>query len=148
LMRQRQLNDASVLYGAQPEDGYPFIGYLMAEMKNGELGVCGINYIGPQLAITAAHCVEGANEVYPNIGEVTSAYKVNAFEVDSFMISPHYQGLNYVISAGEADVAIIKLAEPITLSQYATFGTPTEGCGYYITGYGRNEDGQTYERKG
>lgn len=148
LVNRAEIRDASVLFRAEAEDGYPFVGYVIMEMNNGDLGICGINYIGPRTGLTAAHCVENAKKVYPGIGEVSSSYVTDSLEVEDFAISPLYNGLGYIFNAGVADIAVVELAENVRISQYAEIESPNEGCGYYITGYGRNEDGFTRERKG
>lgn len=148
LVNRAEIRDASVLFRAELEEGYPFVGYIMMELNSGGLGICGVNYIGARTALTAAHCLENTKRIYPNVGEFDSSYKTKSFAVQDFKISPFYSGLNFAFNAGKSDIAVIQLAENVQLSQFAKIATPDEGCDYYITGYGRNEDGLTRERKG
>jgi len=41
----------------------------MTDFVNGKLGLCGINFISSTQALTAAHCLDNTEKLYPNTGE-------------------------------------------------------------------------------
>ncbi len=140
-------NVKALLY-ASPTSKIPESGYLIIKLYSGDYMQCGINYLSNSLGVTAAHCLKGAEAVYP----MTGTYKRNAWKnapkVSTFSTSPEYQDYIGGLTPGKADVGIIKLKDKVKLPEYAKIASPTEGCGYYIVGYGQDENGDTLERNG
>lgn len=138
----------NALYGAAPESGYPFVGYIIIEKVGGSASLCGANIISPNTAITAAHCTEGATKIYVNLGEYNFRYKALSFNVVNSAESPDYVVPQFESDAGIGDVAIIQFSDDAGLDTYASIAPPQLGCNYYIVGYGRNEDEDSFSRRG
>ncbi len=148
ILATQLVGNVKALFYANPTSKIPESGYLIIKLYTGEYMQCGINYLSDSLGVTAAHCLRGAEAVYP----MTGTYKRNAWKnapkVSKFSTSPKYQDYIGGLTPGKADVGIIKLKDRVQLPEYTKIASPSEGCGYYIVGYGQDENGNTLERDG
>lgn len=140
----------SALYGGSSESGYPWVGYLIADMNDGNLGQCGANFIAPNAIVTAAHCVEGfsPDDIYVGTGRYTGDFRSAAIKASMIYVEPNYTKPLNTTEAGRNDVAVVLLKESASISSYATLDTPVIGCDYYVVGYGENEDNDQVDRRG
>jgi V8-like Glu-specific endopeptidase len=140
---------AEAVFGGEPESGYEFVGYIIVETASGDKSLCGVNYISERIGVTAAHCIEnGYTDIYPNTDEYTPAYERTAYSVINAEEAPNYDGMFSSFDAAIDDFAIIEFGEDVILDEYAEITRPQEGCNYYITGYGVNENGLNIDRLG
>lgn len=137
----------SVYYGT-PTSNYPATGYMIVDMGEGQAGACGINFISSTTAVTAAHCLDGVYGVYANVGEFNNDYQITAPAVETFNISPEYNEEAFSMSPGIGDVGVVIFSEAISVSKYGSIASPSEGCNYYLVGYGENETQGYFSRTG
>lgn len=147
IVRPQEQNDADVLYGAEKENGYPYVGYLIIENTKNELNLCGVNFMSSSIGLTAAHCVDDFQKIYANSGTFTKSYQNTSYKIVDASISPLYKQPTSGQNAGISDVAVIQFAQDAVISEYPKIGTPSVGCNYYMVGYGRNEDKQQFDRR-
>lgn len=137
------------LYYSQPSSDIPESAFMVMELKSGNYGTCGLNYLEPGLAITAAHCLRNANYIYANTGNYSKVDFFNtAIESDNFVYSSEHSPTVQKITPAKGDIGIIKFNTPVTLNNYAKVASPIEGCGYYLVGYGLNENDEDLSRRG
>src|SRR3990167_4901618 len=58
------LENADAIFGGDPEAGYPEAGYLIAYQASSKVSICGLSYISPDTAVTAAHCIREKASIY------------------------------------------------------------------------------------
>jgi len=138
---------AQYLFGATPTDEHEFIGYMVIENTDGTASLCGINFVSPSVGLTAAHCTEKFKDIFANIGKFAYSYDDTAFDFVTAVNHPSYTGNMTVFNAGINDIAVVKFSNDVVLNEYAGVASPTAGCGYFIVGYGRNEDDLQYDRR-
>ena len=108
-------------------------------------GTCSGTLIDPEVVLTAGHCMTGDADLYqyPNDiriinGEYCSSQNLLTFSSD-VVVHPTWKGL---IVSTAADLAMIKLAQPITEIEH--YGVRSEDLVYheegYIVGYGRSSN--------
>jgi len=103
-----------VINGVEAPDAYPWmvsLGSSNAETA-GDAHFCGATLIAPDLALTAAHCVEEVLSSPSDVSVVVGARQLSTFtgdrlQVKGFVIHPFYK-----FSTSEFDVAIVKLTTP------------------------------------
>jgi hypothetical protein len=133
-------NTENGVVGGRAESGYPAAGYLWPYG-------CGATLIAPDVAVTAAHCVEG-------YAPTSLAYGVGTWGsgqityATAIFIHPQY-GFSY-----EHDVAVMILGSPVQGVTPAAIAPPAVACNYRYIGYGRVtpggpgvNEGYTFERK-
>ena len=139
-------DDSSALLNGQPESRFPYAGYMMID-KDQQTFLCGINYLSEDIGLTAAHCVSQYQAIFPNIGTFSEDYTSTSLGGTAF-IHPNFISADTIATAGVNDIAVIQLNSMADISEYATVASPSTGCNYYITGYGINENGLNFERRG
>lgn len=130
--------DSSAIVGGKLEKGYPFAGYLLADLGNNRLNVCGGAFLTADLFLTAAHCVNNTISIVVGLNEFSDD-TYNITEVKEFEIYPDW-GISQATSIDQSagDLAILKLKEPKTeLSQFAEMTVAQIGCNYEVIGYGQ-----------
>jgi secreted trypsin-like serine protease len=143
--------EVSTLYYADPESDYPAAGYMLIQTKEKKLALCGVTFISSNTAITAAHCLEIANKLYLNTGEHSTDYSIGTNDVQEFRLHPDYDSSLDSSRLGEHvgnDVGVVVVNKNFEIQTQVQISSPTEGCNYYIVGYGDNEDGDRYDRLG
>lgn len=132
--KNQSLEDSSALFGGKLESGYPYAGYLIAVAKNNKVTTCGVTFIKPNIAVTAAHCIVKDASIYLGTGEFKLSLR-NNFEVQYAEQHSLWNTKTY------KDIAVIKLDKNVEgLNSFAEKATPKLGCNYTIVGYGMNED--------
>lgn len=138
---------AAAIYNANKESRFAYSGFIIIEEDDGKYGQCGINYVSPNLGITAAHCLENAVKVYAGVGDFGDDFKYKAIVSENFAISPDYNLTDYELYPGLGDVGVVVFDKAIPLNESANLASPDEGCGYFLVGYGQNESGIEMERR-
>lgn len=137
-----------------PEGKYPFQVRLYSSLED-DKGSCGGSLIAAQWVLTAAHCMyAGRDEAKRAIGpsEVVIGYGSNdraemtKVEVAKIVVHPKYaacEGDTQCADASKADIALLKLKEPVPDPKTVTPSTPdTEktllvpGTKVVVTGWG------------
>lgn len=143
------LNQSEAVYNGKSESGYEYVGYMFVELPSGSVGLCGVSFISPTKALTAAHCLEnGYSELFVNTGDYDRSYETNSYSLKSAQMSPDYDQPISNFDAGFNDIAVIELEEEVSINTFAKIAKPEAGCDYYIVGYGRNEDQEQFDRRG
>lgn len=125
------------IYNGSPTSEYPAVAGLGIAFSDGAVGYCTGTLIAPDIVLTAAHCLEG---------DVDTAEAIFFPDATSYVV---HAGLRYIRHseyvddvAAFADIALIRLTEPVTSvtpMPYATSKPRTRARGT-IVGYG--DDGQ------
>jgi hypothetical protein len=137
------------IYHGTPTNAHPFLYYIASIYPDGKLGTCGVNFTSPNTAITSAHCVQGAKELYVSKdGADIQRIQQAGIKAKSFTYSPRYNDRDYKFSPGLGDIAVVTFSDNVTLPDYAFVEPPTAGCGYYLVGYGKNESDIPLKRTG
>ncbi|MFN9810719.1 MAG: S-layer homology domain-containing protein [Deltaproteobacteria bacterium] len=158
--------DSQQVVGGAAETGYAPAGYLLRGPDERSLSPgCGVTLIAPDLAVTAAHCVvddprDGRNVSVTRtfaMGFGTPGPSSRRVLARGVLAQPaYYPDLASRTRASDplADVAVLRLASPVTDIAPATISVPSAGCNARYVGYGRtttgNErvySGYTNERK-
>ncbi len=134
-----QPNDSSAIFGGELESGYDFAGYMISDKGNGNIEVCGVAILNQDTAITAAHCADDNTPIYVGTGSF-SLNQSDYFRVDTVEVHPNWTN-GFGISA---DLAILKLKDPILLTTYAQIATATTGCEYKVVGYGKQDNSNNF----
>jgi len=99
--------DTEMIVGGQPaaQGKYPWQVRLYDSMDD-KIGFCGGSIIAPQWVLTAAHCLLDTDSVVVGYGSVdrTETKKIKSAKV---IVHPAY------LEGAKADVALVKLSEPI-----------------------------------
>ncbi|MCJ0873906.1 trypsin-like serine protease [Streptomyces sp. AP-93] len=108
-----------IVGGGQASEDYAFMASLHA---NGGFH-CGASLVSPDVAVTAAHCVEGAVEYAVRVGSAHRSSGGETSTVGEVLVHPEY------------DFAVLRLtepvqAQPITIADEAPAGTPTRLLGW------------------
>ncbi|NXC37311.1 FA10 factor, partial [Campylorhamphus procurvoides] len=77
---------------------------------------CGGTVLNEKFILTAAHCMNQSKEIKVVVGEVDREKKEQSesmHTVDKMFVHP-----KYVVATYDNDIALIKLKEPITFSEY------------------------------
>ena len=142
------LQPVAAIYYAQKESNFLYSGFMFMQLDDGKFGQCGVNMMDQYTGVTAAHCLDGVDKVFVVIGEVDpDTVQQKALKVSEFNISPNYNDYDFSMYPGIYDVGVVKLSDPVNLEEYGRFESPAGGCGYFMVGYGLNEEGQTLERR-
>lgn len=99
------LSDSRIVGGVEATPGeMPFIVSLQTDGRH----FCGGSLIGPDVVLTAAHCVLAVNDFEVAIGlhSLRDVQKVERFDVKNYLLHPNYG----VLSKNDSDFAIVKLA--------------------------------------
>lgn len=141
--------DVSSVYYGDSESGYPFVGYITIDRKDGKVGFCGVNYFSEGIGITAAHCLTDApyDEIHAFTGEFNYSLS-NSLDVEYAFTHPDYDEFLSRPTAAFHDIAILQLEDSPELREYVDIASPQVGCDYYLLGYGDNEDDEKYDRRG
>jgi hypothetical protein len=142
------LERVSALYYGSSTTSYPQSGYAIMDIGGGDAGQCGVNFVSKDTAVTAAHCLDGVREVYANIGYYSDNFINTSPSVDYYKQSPNYNLPVFERNPGKYDVGVVKLDDPVSLSEYGKIDTPEAGCNYYLVGYGRNQGIEKFARTG
>ena len=134
-----QFGSAEAITGnAPPASGFAARPLAMIVDASGDL--CTGTALAPDLVLTAAHCVTG-----------TFAYTVKTFQggssivVRSVAVHPQFNPASYAASRATADIALIKLAGPLTdlvmpatlaPARYVTVGETLTIAGFGVTAAG------------
>ncbi|HEX9804253.1 MAG TPA: trypsin-like serine protease [Candidatus Dojkabacteria bacterium] len=137
---------SDALIGGQEETGYEHAGYIVTADSNGDVFLCGMAYLGKNIGITAAHCVENYSSVYPNTGNYSPSFITTSYTVNNVVLNPAYE--SGTTDFDENDVAVIEMTGGPDLSSYAQVVSPTVGCSYFLVAYGEDENDGIGIRKG
>ena len=136
------------MIGGAPEAGYAAVGFLL-DMHEGATVFCGATLVAPDVAVTAAHCVDpmaGADRYVMGFGTVANEppRPENVRRAITEVIRhPSYAPVN--LDAGSPfDIAVLRLAEPVTDREPANIGAATTSCDYRYVGYGRSTPGGVF----
>ncbi|ANB17432.1 S1 family peptidase [Dokdonella koreensis] len=136
-------DEAPTIVGGELSARWPGIGALM----HGPLFGCTAFLVGPDLVITAAHCI-GSDTVAPPDVFFTGPdrdHVLNSYPIAT--ITPHPA---YDPATAAFDLAVIRLAEPAVEAVIEVRTTPLTnadiGLPVWMAGYGRDENAQS-ERK-
>jgi Trypsin len=134
----------------QLEPGYPAVGYLTLSDHKNEL--CTVTLIRPNVALTAAHCVDSSN--YSN--SVHSWARYNLYRVgwgafadgDSHTIKKIFPiDAYYREGTAQHDLAVIYLSEPLPYAPAELVSASPDSPARYV-GYGRNTPGDANVKGG
>ena len=147
----RSEDNEMIVAGSEAPDGkYPYQVRLYSSVED-KFGFCGGSIIAPQWVLTAAHCLsKGTWDVGPNTAldpaDVVVGYgsndrtKTERIPAAKIFVIPQYLSKG---SSGKADVALIKLKQPIPNSKAITLADPATdkkllvpGAKVIITGWG------------
>ena len=130
-----------IVGGKTAADGaWPWQVRLLDSMDT-NTGFCGGSFITEQWVLTAAHCLvnddnEPATSVVVGYGS-TYQSQLNMIESEAVFVHPDY------LEGNVADIALIKLAEPVPGAQWIEIATPdseaavtTPGSKLVVTGWG------------
>jgi hypothetical protein len=128
-----EVSDSSALFGGRFEFGYTSAAYLI-NVTNNSTKSCGTAIISNDTAITAAHCVDGASELF--IGKELYAPGTSSLvKVDKAI-----QKIGWIEgNTRSQDFAVLTFQSENYFNSYAEISTPIEGCFYRIVAYGRTE---------
>lgn len=136
------------LYYGESTSEYKQSGYMITNLGDGKAGICGINFVGEKVAITAAHCIHQGKDTYADTGEYDEYFVDKSPQVSSINRSPNYNLVAYEASPGLADVGVVTFAEAEILNEYAFIASPQNGCNYYLVGYGHDQNDENLKRTG
>jgi hypothetical protein len=111
--------DTTYLVGAQPTDDYPAFGYLRVDGRPHPH--CGATLIAPDLAVTAAHCVDHLVGDSPGLSLAFGAFAPDKdnVEVASVHVHPNFSDHwcpvfpDCFTDFAQYDVAVLRLASTI-----------------------------------
>ncbi len=128
--------DSSALFGGKLESGYPSAGYLIGYRNGSPEELCGLVYISPTQALSAAHCFDKSEDFYNGEGQFV-ANSAQLAKVNAFFQSPGWDK-----RTSYNDMAIINLNEIVSLNpdEYGQIVSPEAGCNYEVVAYGRTEN--------
>lgn len=125
---------------------WPWQVMLRKKYLGGDYQFCGGTLINDQWVVTAAHCFYryGSTSLY---SAVVGAHDRDAMDAtqSSYGISQVFLHENYNTATLDNDITLLKLASPVTLSDYVNYaclpaGTvPSEGTECVVTGWGNQE---------
>ncbi len=139
IRQQLQPNDSSAIFGGKLESGYSFSGYFVSDKGGGNLEICGMVLINSTTAVTAAHCADDNTPMYIGLGDFSNNPN-NYYLVKSANILPAWAANNPI----SADIAVLTIDTPVTLTEYAQIATADESCNYTVVGYGKQDNGDNY----
>lgn len=126
--------------GGQEDYRFPSVG-LLAMRRSVDptwLTGCGVTLIAPNYVVTAAHCIAlSLPRGHDQFGAALEGQAINP--AVEYHVHPSYDfndPLRY-----RHDVAVLKLANPVTDREPASIGPAEIACGYRFVGYGRTVPG-------
>jgi hypothetical protein len=116
------------------------VGFLKQIGTQGQVGYASVTFINSEYAITSAHLVAGVLQVGGSFQVGTGSNYLSSpgslVSVTDVLIHPSYQGTNGASDTNNPDIAILRLATPISGITQAQFGTANPGDVVTSGGYG------------
>jgi len=134
VLKNIALKDSGALFGGKLENSYEYAGYFILDKNNGSYKICGTAFVSPTQAITAAHCIDNG-EAYVGVGKFSNNQN-DYISVIDINVHPQWEKSDIVGN----DMALLTLAKPVYLNEYAELGEASPGCNYLIVGYGQQDE--------
>jgi len=116
------------------------VGFLKQIGTQGQVGYASVTFINSEYAITSAHLVAGVLQVGGSFQVGTGSNYLSSpgslVSVTDVLIHPSYQGTNGASDTNNPDIAILRLATPLSGITQAQFGTANPGDVVTSGGYG------------
>ncbi|MCA9386210.1 S1 family peptidase, partial [Candidatus Dojkabacteria bacterium] len=131
--------DSEAVYGGQIENNaHPYAGYMLTQTTDNKANICGTVYLSSNFALTAAHCLTNATNVY-------LGYSLFNFDLDqNFLAQDIFPDPEWDGQQSNNDIAMVRLPEGFyAVQEYAEIASPQPGCNYEVLGYGNTEEGST-----
>ncbi len=142
ILQNQNIGESGALFGGDLEKGYPSAGYLVAFTTTG-VKTCGYSVINDQMALTAAHCVDDATDIYIGLGDFTADRTQNVRVRRAIQKEGWVNGNN---RASDFAILIFDKRDDY-FTTFSEVATPIEGCNYRVVAYGRTEtSNQTGEK--
>jgi hypothetical protein len=105
--------ESSAIINGQPDSTHVSVGHLLDYADN---TLCSVVLVGPQTALTAAHCVDGANPntlgiQFTGAGFFPYGPLPPNVDVAAFEVHPSYNPNAFY---GQHDIAVLRLTQPVT----------------------------------
>jgi secreted trypsin-like serine protease len=124
--------DSRIVGGTPASETYSFMVSMQDQAGN---HFCGAALIEPDVAVTAAHCVDGQNaaDLQVRVGTTDRTQGGETAGVTEATIHPDYDP----VQTGFNDVAVIKLDQQLTQEPVQIADTPADGTGIRLMGWGQ-----------